>query len=55
MAAIITICALGGDWLDKYLELQTPIFTIVLSLLGVAIGLYLVIKEVMKISKDNHE
>lgn len=46
----------GGAWLGKTLDEaqhnKTPGYTILFSLLGVAIGLYMVIKEVIHISKD---
>ena len=55
MAVIITAGALGGHWLDGYLELKFPIFTVVLSLICIGLALYLVIKEVLKNSKNKNE
>lgn len=52
MGAIITAGALGGQWLDSYYQLEFPIFTLCLSLLCVGFALYLVIREVLKMSKD---
>ena len=47
----------GGAWLgqtlDKNQSNETPGYTILFSLLGVAIGLYMVIKEVINLSKDD--
>lgn len=52
MGVIICAGVFGGQWLDKKLEMQTPWFTIALSLLSVAIGLYLVIREVIKMNEE---
>ena len=35
----------GGKYLDDYLALETPIFTLILSMLGLALALYIIIKE----------
>ena len=35
----------GGKYLDEYWELETPIFTLVLSMLGLALAMYIIIKE----------
>lgn len=48
MIVIILIGVLGGVKLDEWLELKTPIFTLVLSLLSTAAAMYVVIKEVSK-------
>lgn len=53
MAILIGGGAYGGKYLDEKYGNSKPIYTIILSLLGVAIGLYLVIKEVINISKDD--
>lgn len=48
----------GLTWLGTYLDEKyatTPIWTVVLSLTGVAIALYIVIKEVINMSKDKNE
>lgn len=55
MGAIIGLGAWGGSSLDKKFNFDKPIFTIVLSLLGVAIALYIVIREVIKMGKDVDE
>lgn len=47
MVVIIVLTTLGGKKLDEKLGTD-PIFTVILSLLGVAAALWLVIKEVMK-------
>jgi F0F1-type ATP synthase assembly protein I len=35
----------SGKYLDEYLGLETPIFTLVLSMVGLALALYIIIKE----------
>lgn len=52
MGVSIAGFAFLGSWLDEGSE-GKPVWTITLSLLGVFIGLYLVIKEVIKMSKDD--
>lgn len=51
MGVIIGGLALLGDYIDNQYVNSTPIWTIVLSLLGVGLGLFIVIREVIKISK----
>jgi len=48
MGAIIALFSWLGTYLDKKQLNHTPVWTIVLSLLGVFGSLYLVIKEVRK-------
>lgn len=52
MGVIIGLAAWGGTELDKWQQNQKPVWTIVTTLLGVALALYLVIKEALKLSKD---
>ena len=47
MVAVIVIGVLAGVWLDDYFATK-PIITVVLSLLSVAAGIYLFIKNVIK-------
>ena len=35
----------GGKYLDEYWALETPIFTLILSMLGLALALYIIIKD----------
>jgi F0F1-type ATP synthase assembly protein I len=52
MAAVIG----GFTWLGTFLDAQcntNRIFTIVLALLGVFIGLYLIIKEVNSLNRED--
>ncbi|MGB1041271.1 MAG: AtpZ/AtpI family protein [Flavobacteriales bacterium] len=51
MAVVIVGAVFLGDYLDTFLVSETPWMTILFSLLGVSAGLYLVIKEVMKLNK----
>ena len=44
MGAIIGIFTFGGYWLDKWIH-TLPLFTIILSLAGVAIAIYISIKD----------
>ncbi|MEO8146521.1 MAG: AtpZ/AtpI family protein [Bacteroidia bacterium] len=48
MGITIFAFAYGGVKLDEWLKLKFPIFTLVLSLAGVAGSLYYVIKELSK-------
>lgn len=53
MGITIGAGAWGGTWLDEHYQLEKPVWTIVLSLLGIGISLYLVIREASKLSKDD--
>jgi F0F1-type ATP synthase assembly protein I len=48
MIGIILITVWGGVKLDKLTGWQTPVFTIVLSLLGVFAAIYTAIKDFIK-------
>lgn len=52
MAAVIGGLSWLGSFLDHKYHTNNSVWTIVLGLLGVAVGLYLVIKEVLAISKE---
>lgn len=45
MIGIIGLFTFGGYKLDNYYQLQTPIFTSILSVTGVLISLYTIIKS----------
>jgi len=47
MLVIILISVFGGFKLDQYLH-SKPIFTIVLSISGVIISIYFVVKDLLK-------
>lgn len=51
MAIIILAGTFGGIKLDSKFRLETPIFTIVLSLLSVGLAIYIVIKDLI-VKKD---
>lgn len=53
MGIVIGAGAWGGSVLDTKYQNEKPIWTIVLSLAGVAIALYLFIKEAQNLSKDD--
>ncbi len=55
MGVVIGLGAWGGISLDKHYQTSNKVFTIILTLLGVGISLYLIIKEVINMSKDNDE
>ena len=44
--------AWGGNAMDNYYHNEKPIWTIVFSLLGIALSLYLVIRAAKNMSKD---
>ncbi|MFN8242213.1 MAG: AtpZ/AtpI family protein [Bacteroidales bacterium] len=48
MVVIILVTVWGGRKLDSLLNLETPVFTIVLSLLGVFAAIYTAIKDFIK-------
>jgi ATP synthase protein I len=48
MIVIILVTVWGGMKLDKLFGLNTPVFTIVLSLLGVFAAIYTAIKDFIK-------
>lgn len=48
MVAIIVIMTLAGVRLDARRDSDTPVFTIILSLLGVFAGIYTAIKDFIK-------
>jgi F0F1-type ATP synthase assembly protein I len=48
MIATILIALFAGIKLDKWLEMKFPLFTLILTLLGVGIAMYVVIKEFVK-------
>jgi F0F1-type ATP synthase assembly protein I len=55
MAGVITAFSFLGYYFDTIFKMKTPWWTIILGLTGVGLGLYLIIKEVMEISKKNDE
>ncbi len=53
MGALIALGAWGGSELDSRSGNKKPIYTIVFCLLAIAISLYLIIKEAIKLSNDD--
>lgn len=45
MVVIIAVMTYAGVWLDERREAETPVFTLILSLLGVFAALYSVLKD----------
>lgn len=45
MVVIIVIMTYAGVWLDERREAETPVFTLILSLLGVFAALYVALKD----------
>lgn len=48
MVGIILVTTWGGIKLDRIAEFKTPVFTIILSLLGVFAAIYVVVKDFIK-------
>jgi len=49
MGGIIFLAAKGGKWLDEYFEMESKTFLIIVTLLGVAIAIYLVLQQLKRI------
>ncbi len=48
MLAIILLFVFAGKELDKYVEWEKPVFTLLLSLLGVFLAIYSAVKDFLK-------
>jgi F0F1-type ATP synthase assembly protein I len=48
MGAIIGVAAWGGIKLDELVGTDSPVFTIILSLLGVFTALYVILKDFIR-------
>jgi F0F1-type ATP synthase assembly protein I len=48
MVVIILVCVWGGIKLDKLFKLDSPVFTVILSLLGVFAAIYTAVKDFIK-------
>lgn len=48
MLVIILLGVFGGVKLDEWLNLEFPVFTVILSLLSVTIAIYSVVKDLLK-------
>ncbi len=51
MGLVIGLSAWGGKKLDAHFQNSKPVFTILLSLIGIAAALYLVLKDLIKPKK----
>lgn len=48
MLLIILAGVFGGRELDRWLELQFPVFTLILTILAVILSIYVVIKDLLR-------
>jgi len=48
MIAIIVVATWGGIKLDKLAAFENPVFTVILSLLGVFAAIYFAVKDFIK-------
>ena len=48
MLSVMVAFSFGGHLLDQWLHLKIPILTIVLSIAGVFIAIYMVIRDLLK-------
>lgn len=55
MGVVIAAGALGGQWLDEKQGNDFPIWTLVLTLFAIFASLYKVIREVIKMDKDEDD
>lgn len=55
MGVIIALFTWLGNYLDHKFSLKTPWWTISLALFGVISGLFLVIREVLKLNEDDEK
>jgi F0F1-type ATP synthase assembly protein I len=55
MLIIILIGVFGGIMLDKWIKLQFPVFTIILSILSVILSIYTVTRDLLKSSKGTEK
>ncbi|AWX44574.1 hypothetical protein HME9304_01577 [Flagellimonas maritima] len=49
MGAIIFLAVKGGNWLDTHYENEKNIFTVIATLLGVAISIWVVLQQLKRI------
>lgn len=55
MGVLITICALTGRWLDEKQVNTFPIWTLTFILLAIFGSLYKIIREVIRMGKDEED
>jgi hypothetical protein len=51
MVIIIGLGVFGGIKLDKWLHMRFPLFTVILSLAGVALSLYYFVKDLTRLNR----
>lgn len=49
MGAIIYLSVKGGNWLDQHYQPEKKIFTVIATLLGVAISIWVVLQQLKRI------
>ena len=55
MGVIIFIGAYTGQWLDEKYGMEKKIYTMVLTLVSVVVALYLVLKQVIAMTKEDNK
>jgi len=55
MGVIIAVFTYAGKYLDEKFPVYPNLFTIILSLFGIGGSLYMVIREVLQLSKDEEK
>ena len=48
IAVPVTLGIIGGKWLDNHFHSAQPIYTALLAILGLFVGLYIVFKDILK-------
>lgn len=48
MLAIIAIGVFGGYKIDQWINIKFPIFTVILSMVSVALAIYIVVRDLTK-------
>ena len=48
MLAIILLCVFAGIKIDGWLHIKKPVFTIILSVVGVVVSIYVVTKDLLR-------
>jgi len=48
MLVTVLLCFFGGLKIDQYLQWQFPVFTVILSLVGIFAALWIILKDFLK-------
>lgn len=51
MGIIIYLAVKGGNWLDAHCETEKKYFTVIATLLGVAISIWVVLKQLKRLNQ----